>query len=101
MDETVKLEVGGPRLLTPTQSNILNLSLTYTLHESEKTILEKGLFFIPTPLKVDKNGLCIDLHKYHRRLKLLDHFEYDTGPTGNNLLNPPRGNPKDNLSLNQ
>nr|XP_029604681.1 uncharacterized protein LOC115190770 isoform X1 [Salmo trutta] len=34
--------------------------------------------FIPTPTKIDRMELRRDLHTYHRKLKLLDHFNYNT-----------------------
>ena len=57
MDETIKLKRGGPSFLTPTSTNILNLSRTYILNEVEHKLLEKGLLFIPTPNNVDNDEL--------------------------------------------
>ncbi|XP_062418033.1 uncharacterized protein LOC119194644 isoform X2 [Pungitius pungitius] len=37
-------------------------------------ILEKGLTFIPTPKSPTRPELRGDLHTFHRRLKLIDHF---------------------------
>ena len=88
MDETVKLKMGVPRILTLGQSNILNVSLTFVLSEGEEALLEKGLFFIPTPWAVDRDELQRDLHRYHRRLKLLDHFEYNTDRTREPFIDP-------------
>ena len=48
------------------------------LSEIERNVLERGLSFIPTPGILDRMELRRDLHTYHRRLKLLDHFNYDT-----------------------
>lgn len=59
-----------------TQSNITNLCSTFSLSTAQRTILERGLTFIPTPLKTDKMQLRKDLHLYHRRLKILDHFAF-------------------------
>lgn len=94
LDEATKLNAGGPRLLTPTQSNILNLSLTYILNESEQSLLEKGLSFIPTPLGVDKNCLRRDLYRYHRRLKLLEKFNYTTTSVPERFVEPSKWEPE-------
>lgn len=40
-------------------------------------MLEKGLTFIPTVLNNNKTELFRDLHAYHRRLKLLDFFNFE------------------------
>ena len=62
---------------TAPSSNIMNLSRSYRLNEVEKKVLELGLTFIPTPRQPDRRELRRDLHIYHRRLKLLDHFNYE------------------------
>ncbi|XP_029921600.1 altered inheritance of mitochondria protein 3-like [Myripristis murdjan] len=41
-------------------------------------LLERGLSFIPRPTRLDREELQRDLHFYHRRLKLIDHFHPDT-----------------------
>ena len=41
-------------------------------------ILERGLTFITTPSLPDRDLLRRDLHTYHRRLKILDYFKYNT-----------------------
>lgn len=43
----------------------------------EREVLEKGLSFIPTPGKLDRDEIRRDLFTYHRRLKLLDYFQYE------------------------
>lgn len=76
MGFSVKLSRGGLLRITPIidGTNILNLSLTYSLTIEETSVLEKGLLFIPTPHRLDKQGLKRDLYQYHRRLKILEHF---------------------------
>ncbi|KAI9535099.1 hypothetical protein NQZ68_007188 [Dissostichus eleginoides] len=37
-------------------------------------VLEKGLTFIPTPKPPTRPELRADLHAFHRRIKLKDHF---------------------------
>lgn len=63
---------------TPKHSNITNLSTSYILSEEERRVLEKGLTFIPTPRGLDNRELKRDLYVYHRRLRLLDFFKYNT-----------------------
>ena len=40
--------------------------------------MERGLTFIPTPALPDRDLLRRDIHTYHRRLKILDYFNYNT-----------------------
>ena len=40
----------------------------------ERTVLSKGLKFIPTPTKIDENELNYPLKFFYRRLKLHAHF---------------------------
>lgn len=77
LDETVKLKKGGTINVVQPLSNILNLSSTIVLTENEKTLLERGLSFIPTPLMDDRQTLKKDLYNYHRKLKLLEHFNFE------------------------
>ena len=56
-------------------------------------LLEKGLYFIPTPPVVDRQALRRDLHKYHRKLKLLDHFDYATDFDREPFINPSTWEP--------
>lgn len=53
----------------------MNLSAVFSLTVAQLEILEKGLTFIPTPHPPTRPELRRDLHTYHRRLKLLDHFQ--------------------------
>lgn len=63
---------------TAPHSNITNLSQSYRLSITELEAFQKGLTFIPTPNGPDRMGLRRDLHTYHRRLKLLDYFSYQS-----------------------
>ncbi|KAI9516449.1 hypothetical protein NQZ68_015950 [Dissostichus eleginoides] len=37
-------------------------------------LLEKGLSFIPTPKLPTRPEIRADLHAFHRRIKIMDHF---------------------------
>ena len=65
-------------------SNVLNLS-RHVLDAAEEEVLQRGLFFVPTPYKVDCNILKRDFYEYHRRLKLLVYFDFDN----NNMTREP------------
>lgn len=56
---------------------IINLSKTFLLTPDQRSVLQKGLTFIPTPtdFKTKKIELVSDLQAYHRRLQLETHFE--------------------------
>ena len=58
------------------ESDIINLSLYFRPNEHQKTLLEKGLSFVPTLdiYKQQSQNLRRDVSKYHRRLKLATHF---------------------------
>ena len=75
---TIK-HVTGDNCLSPhhpsNNSNITNLSAVFSLTAAQLEILEKGLTFIPTPNPPTRPELRADLHSFHRRLKLLDHFQ--------------------------
>ena len=70
----------------PQSSHIVNLS-SYTLNQGEIDILNKGLTFIPTPMKMDKKEMEVHRDKTLRRIKLADFFtpsdEEDDPPTPN------------------
>ena len=68
--------------------NIMNLSRSYRLNEIESRVLELGLTFIPTPRQPDRKQLGRDLHVYHRRLKLLDHFNYESEHVHTPFMDP-------------
>lgn len=78
MEGPFKLLEGEECDNTTPVSNIMNLSRSYRLSEVEMRVLELGLTFIPTPKQPDRRELRRDLHTYHRRLKLLDHFKYES-----------------------
>lgn len=59
-------------------SNILNLATLFTPSVPQTSLLERGLSFIPRPNKLDREELQRDLHYFHRRLKLIDHFHPNT-----------------------
>lgn len=59
-------------------SNVLNLATLLTLSPAQTQLLEKGLSFVPRPTKWDREELLKDVHKYHRRIKILDHFRSQT-----------------------
>ena len=65
-----------PRLIT-TDNNLLNLSTFFVLSNSQKSLLSKGLSFIPS-LNIatfsQKTALLAEVSSYHRRLKLAAHF---------------------------
>ena len=68
---------------------VINLSSTFRPHPRHLQILRKGLSFIPTPpINNQKVSLRGYLSDYHRRLKLLAHFE------GRQTKVPPPFNPK-------
>lgn len=56
------------------ESLILNLSATFHPTTPQISLLEKGLTFIPHNNRINKQELNRDIHNYHRRLKLIDHF---------------------------
>lgn len=53
------------------------LCSSYSLSSAEQEVLERGLNFIPTPTSFNKIQLRKDLYDYHRRLKILDHFNFN------------------------
>ena len=58
------------RLETETVINLSSVNLT----ESEKSLLERGLNFCPTPQNIDWNELNADLTDFKRRLRLKHYF---------------------------
>ena len=65
-------------ITAPPLTNITNLSRLYILDQYEAEVLNKGLSFIPTPNHLDGNTLLKDIHRYHRKLNILDFFHYET-----------------------
>lgn len=74
-------------------SNILNLSSLLTLSPPQITLLEKGLSFVPRPKRFDWEELRGDIHQYHRRIKLLDHFHSKQAHTHIPFTNPSTWEP--------
>lgn len=66
----------NPDLGWNSSSNILNLSKLFTPSVAQIQLLEKGLSFIPRPSKYDWEELHRDLHRYHRRIKIIDYFHH-------------------------
>lgn len=73
---------------------MLNLSQLFVLSRDEQDLLERGLSFIPTPLKLDKNEIKKDLYEYHRRLKLLHYFDYEMSPIAQPFVESSKWEPK-------
>ncbi|KAG8005394.1 hypothetical protein GBF38_001132 [Nibea albiflora] len=67
-------------------SNILNLATLFTPSPEQLSLLERGLSFIPRPTKLDREELQRDLHNFHRRLKLTDHFHPNNNSTRTHTL---------------
>lgn len=80
--------MGGPTKELQPHSNVLSLSLTFSLSEIEEKMLQRGLFFIPTSEGVEKESLQRDLFRYHRKLMLLDHFDYTVNSNRELFVNP-------------
>ncbi|XP_070555267.1 uncharacterized protein [Ptychodera flava] len=57
-------------------STVINLS-DVPLTEAEVSLLERGLTFCPTPLKVNKIQLDTDASSFYRRLRLAEFFHDD------------------------
>ena len=72
----------------------MNLCSTFRLTAAQRQILERGLTFIPTPTQTDVTVLRRDLHMYHRRLKILEHFQFSTSYVAEPFCEPSRWEPK-------
>uniref|UniRef100_A0A4W5LRR3 Reverse transcriptase domain-containing protein n=1 Tax=Hucho hucho TaxID=62062 RepID=A0A4W5LRR3_9TELE len=96
LDGTAKIVGEGRPTSQPLHqdTNILNLSSTFHLSPSETRLLERGLTFIPTPLHSDYGDLQRDIYRYHRTLKLLDHFDYTSDYRTLPFTAPSRWEPK-------
>ena len=68
-------------------SSIFNLS-NYTLTNSEKNVLEKGLNFCPSVKDINKLSILEDTYKFCRKMRLKEHFYTDkeTQQENNNPL---------------
>ena len=62
---------------------IVNLS-DYELSDSEKSLLRKGLKFVPTPTSLNRTELAVDTKKYSRRMRLKEFFAGQQAPTTTN-----------------
>ena len=77
MDQFFKLiKPDSSKRKGPMESDIINLSHYFRPDEHQKTLLEKGLSFVPTLdiYKQQTQNLKRDVSKYHRRLKLATYF---------------------------
>ena len=64
----------APKTLSnTTESLIVNLSKR-SLTETEKSVLQLGLTFCPSPKNLNKEQLALDLFNFIHRLKLREHF---------------------------
>lgn len=72
----------------------MNLCASYKLGVVEREVPEKGLKFIPKPTSFNKLELRKDLHEYHRRLKILDHFSYNLDYSHLPFINPSMREPE-------
>lgn len=107
--------VDGPRSFA--RENVLVLAKGFSLSESQKELLNRGLTFVPT-LDIDKNQkaqLKLDLQNYHRRIKLAMYFkgaeqqEIPRFREASNWMPPPEKLPpevhllveKDNIIFNE
>ena len=66
------LPVSAP--VVPSERTVVTIPEDLHLTEIERTVLSKGLNFIPTPKSEDKNATLQDLESFFRRLKLHAHF---------------------------
>ncbi len=76
-------------------TNIVNLS-SKVLSPEEKSILEKGLNFIPTPADVDRDRIQVAVAEFGRKVKLAYHFEGGTRFTRPRFMPKSQWTPSDN-----
>ena len=88
---------GDRNLSHPPSSNVMVLCSSFALSSAELALLERGLNFIPTPTVFDKTLLRKDLYDYHRRLKILDHFNFNQNRTVVPFKNPSTWEPNESL----
>jgi len=69
-DKNIKVNVNNK-----SERSVINLS-SHILTPTERSVLEKGLKFCPTPGEPNMNELLEDLRLFFRRMKLKAHF-YD------------------------
>lgn len=73
------------------------LCSSFRLSLDERAVLEKGLSFIPTPSHINRLQLRQDLHNYHRKLKILDFFTYNSDYSHLLFTNPSVWEPESKL----
>lgn len=78
-------------------TNVMVLCSSFRLSSDERAVLERGLSFIPTPRYVNRLQLRQDLHNYHRKLKILDFFVYNSDYSHSLFTNPSVWEPESNL----
>ncbi|KAG7467708.1 hypothetical protein JOB18_018490, partial [Solea senegalensis] len=83
----------SPDLGWNSSNNICNLSTLFTPSQIQLQLLERGLSFIPRPTTYDWEELQRDLHKYHRRIKLLDYFHPHSDFTPSQFSHPSHWEP--------
>lgn len=81
-------------VLSPPVSNVTNLCSMFHLTAAQREILERDLAFIPTPTGHAKIQMRKDLHMYHRRLKILDHFQYQSDYVPDPFCDPLQWEPE-------
>ena len=74
---------------------IVNLS-SHELTSAERSLLKKGLKFVPTPDQINRTELAVDTKRYGRRMRLKEFFaESETAATSNKYkksrFTPPHG----------
>ncbi|XP_062399771.1 uncharacterized protein LOC134089347 [Sardina pilchardus] len=81
LTQPLPLDLPNPNPPTPPPPShhdlIMNLSTLFQPTSPQRSLLERGLTFIPHNTRVDQEELQRDLHQYHRRLKLINHFSSD------------------------
>lgn len=91
----MQVGTGGPRSLV--KQDVIVLSKTFRLSQPQRTLLSKGLSFIPT-LDLGRNQklqLQSDIQQYHRKLKLASYFKNKQDKTILPFVGPSRWTPQD------
>ncbi|KAI9529116.1 hypothetical protein NQZ68_013423 [Dissostichus eleginoides] len=74
-------------------STVLNLSKLCTPSAAQQQLLKRGLTFVPRPSAFDWEELHRDLHKYQRRIKLIDYFDLHTPLQPRLFMHPSNWDP--------
>ena len=74
---------------------IVNIS-SHTLTPAERSVLRKGLKFVPTPTQINRTELAVDTKRYSRRMRLKEFFSESEAPSTFNKykkskFTPPHG----------